>query len=60
MKVKKLFSLLSGMPEDATVVICVDPNIPFREIPQSKYQPIDIAAVLYDYEDNTVELRERW
>jgi len=59
MTVKTLKNMLSGMPEDAEVLICFDVNRD-REHSSDEYQPADIATVLYDTTTESVELREEW
>jgi hypothetical protein len=60
MTVRELNNILSGMPEDAEVVICPDPALLTLDIPEDEYQPFTIKMVAYDSSDNTVELRANW
>jgi len=57
MTVKTLQNILSGMPEDAEVVMCIGNDL---TVPMDEYQPVIITAVCYDQTDETVELREDW
>jgi hypothetical protein len=52
--VQKLRDILAGMPNDAEVRICVENDT------DDEYDSIEVSSVLYDTDDHTVELRERW